>query len=298
MIHWLKAARLRTLPLALSSTILASFVAVSEDDFNLWVLIFATLTTIFLQVLSNLANDYGDYKKGSDRSDRIGPERMVASGKISPQQMKIAVVIFVILSFLSGSALIYFGIKGKDLGLVAFFFVLGILAIVASIKYTVGKGAYGYYGYGDIMVFLFFGLTGVLGTYFLHTGSFRLDMLLPATSIGLLSAGVLNLNNLRDYESDKISEKRTLVVMMGNKKAKIYHLLLISGAVVTTSAYSLINFKSGYQFLFFLAVPLFFNDIKTVLQNTQPIELNTELKKLALSTLFFSLTFGIGCVIN
>ncbi len=296
--YWIKAARLRTLPLALSSTILASFIAVAEKKFNVFVFILASLTTILLQVLSNLANDYGDFKKGTDNPERIGPERMVSAGKISSKEMKRAVKFILVLAFISGSALIFTGIQSANIALFLIFFVLGVLAIVASIKYTVGKKPYGYYGFGDIMVFVFFGLTGVLGTYFLHTGTFRFDMLLPATSIGLLSAGVLNLNNLRDYESDKKSSKRTLVVIMGHQNAKIYHLILIAGAVITTSIYSIIHFNSVYQFLFFLALPLFYNDISTVLKNTQPLELNAELKKLALSTLFFSFTFGLGCIFN
>jgi 1,4-dihydroxy-2-naphthoate polyprenyltransferase len=295
---WIEAVRPKTLPLALSCTVLASFIAVADGSFDPWILVLASLTTIFLQILSNLANDYGDFKKGSDGPDRLGPRRMVATGKILPHQMKRAIAVTVVLAFASGSALILRGIESRNIALIALFFVLGSASIVAAIKYTVGKRPYGYHGLGDIMVFIFFGLIGVMGTYYLHSQHFKATLLLPASSIGLLSAGVLNLNNLRDYQSDKKSSKYTLVVMMGNKKAKIYHILLIAFAFTTTSIYAAIHFNSAYQFLFLLAMPLFINDIKTVLQNTQPLELNNELKKLALSTLFFSFSFGICCILN
>ena len=262
------------------------------------VFVFSTLTTVLLQVLSNMANDYGDYKKGTDALNRVGPERMVTSGKISAKKMKIAIIINIILVLISGSFLIFTSLEKQKILLKLFFYLLGIMAITSAIKYTMGKKPYGYYGFGDFMVFIFFGILGVLGTYYLHTHELKYELLLPATSIGLLSVGVLNLNNLRDYRNDKKALKRTMVVILGNRRAKIYHITLISGAFLATFIYSVLHFKSAYQFLFLLALPLFVQDIKNVIQNTHPSELNRELKHLALSTLLFSITVGIGVIIS
>ncbi len=294
---WMHAIRPRTLPLAMSSTILGSFIAAAERRYSWRVFILASATTILLQILSNLANDYGDFKKGTDSGDRLGPKRMVQSGLISPTQMIFAITLVVILTLFSGISLIFAGTHGIGNPVKIIFLLVGVGAILAAVKYTVGKNPYGYNGLGDLFVFIFFGLVGVMGTYYLHTNQLKLDLILPAASIGFLSAGVLNLNNMRDYHSDKLAFKKTLVVMMGSEKAKIYHLVLIVGALVTVIIYTLMNFKSGYQFLFLIPVPFFIQDIITVFKNTQPIELNSELRKLALSTLLFSIAFGLGLVI-
>jgi 1,4-dihydroxy-2-naphthoate octaprenyltransferase len=293
---WIQAVRPKTLPLALSSTILGSFIAASEKQFHLKVFILASLTTLFLQILSNLANDYGDYTKGTDKTARLGPERMVQSGLIRPRQMILAIIIFISLSLVSGSLLIFTGTHGNTAGVKVFYFILGIAAIIAAIKYTIGKKPYGYIGLGDLFVFIFFGLTGVIGTYYLHTQHLRLDILLPATSVGFLSVGVLNINNIRDYQSDIKASKRTLVVLIGSHRAKLYHLFLLIGAVITGSLYTIINFKTGYQWLFLITTPMLLMNVLSVYRYTKPLELNMELKKLAFSTLLFSFTFGIGLV--
>lgn len=294
---WIQAIRPRTLPLALSSTILGSFIAASEKQFHWKVFILASLTTLFLQILSNLANDYGDYAKGTDTKGRLGPLRMVQSGLIKPKHMITAIRSAITLSLISGTLLIYAGTRGNSTVIRAFFFILGIAAIAAAVKYTIGKKPYGYIGLGDLFVFIFFGLAGVIGTYYLHTQRLRLDIFLPATSVGLLSAGVLNINNLRDIQSDKEAKKMTLVVLIGSRWAKFYHLFLLIGAITTGSLYTLLNFKSGYQWLFLITTPLLLMNILSVYRFSKPIELNTELKKLAFSTLLFSFTFGIGLLI-
>lgn len=295
---WMHAFRLRTLPLAMSSTVLGSFVAAAEQKFSWRVFVLASVTTVLLQILSNLANDYGDFRKGTDNMDRIGPLRMVQSGQITPGQMIRAIGIIIILTLFSGLTLIFSGTEGAGNNIKLLFLVLGIGAILAAVKYTVGKNPYGYKGFGDIFVFIFFGLIGVLGTYYLHTRIFKPDLILPAASIGFLSAGVLNLNNMRDYHSDKKAMKRTLVVILGSEKAKIYHMGLIIGALGTVIIYTLINFTSPFQFLFLVPVPFFIQNVIIVFKNKKPVELNSELKKLALSTLLFSITFGIGLLLH
>ena len=285
------------MPLALSATILGCFLGYAESRFKWGVFLFGTLTTLFLQILSNLANDYGDAMKGTDNEERLGPLRVTQSGLVSRKQMRWMIAIFVILSLLSGSLLIWFGLRGGDLLVYALFFLMGFSAIFAAIKYTIGKRPYGYVGFGDIMVFIYFGILGVAGTYFLHTQTFHLTILLPASSVGLLSVGVLNLNNLRDHKNDAKNGKFTLVVRMGVPWAKVYHVILLLTAFLLGLTYTIIHFESYFQLMFLIPIPLLASDVKKVIENTVPVELNAELKKLAVATLLFSLSFGLGLVL-
>lgn len=294
---WIAAFRLKTLPLALSNTIMGSALAAGEDKFRWSVFGLAALTTILLQIMSNLANDYGDFVNGKDTAERIGPKRMVQSGEISAKSMLRGIIIIGILTAFSGLALILVGTTGIDITNILIFGALGIGAIVAAIKYTVGKNPYGYRGLGDIFVFIFFGLVGVIGTYFLHTQSFSWDLLLPASAMGFLSTGVLNMNNLRDYEADKNANKNTIVVAMGQKKAKLYHLFLVGGAVLLAVIYTIINYNSPWQWLFLLSFPVLFLNLKTVFTYKNSIELYPELGKLAMGTLLFAISFGVGLII-
>ena len=294
---WLKAFRLRTLPLAVSATALGSLLAFAENRFKWGVFIFGTLTTLLLQILSNLANDYGDARKGTDNEKRLGPLRVTQSGLVTQRQIRWMIALFVLLSLVSGSLLIWFGLQGGNMLLYALFFLMGVSAIYAAIKYTIGKRPYGYVGFGDIMVFIYFGILGVVGTYYLHTQSFHITILLPASSVGLFSAGVLNLNNLRDHDNDALNGKHTLVVRMGVPWAKVYHVILLFTALVLAVIYTLLHFESYYQLIFLLPVPLMISDVLKVITNTVPVELNGELKKLAVTTLLFSLSFGLGLVL-
>ncbi|MGD2036036.1 MAG: 1,4-dihydroxy-2-naphthoate polyprenyltransferase [Bacteroidales bacterium] len=293
---WLQAFRLRTLPLALSCSILGSFLAYAEGDFEWLVFVFSSLTILFLQILSNLANDYGDALHGVDNTDRVGPPRVTQGGLVRKRQMRFMIIVFVILALLSGSILIFIGLHNVMERL--FFFLLGLAAIIAAIKYTIGKNPFGYVGLGDLFVFLFFGIIGVAGTYYMHIHTFNPWVFLPASAIGMLSSGVLNLNNMRDIENDARSGKRTLVVRMGTKTAKYYHLALVSLSLLFSLIYTVKYFNSVYQFLFVLTFPLFILNVRFVLHNTEPLELNNELKKLALSTFAFAVTFGVGLIMS
>lgn len=294
MVSWFRAFRLRTLPLSFSSIILGSLLALWKGSFYVEILIGALMTTLFLQILSNLANDYGDFKNGLDNQNRVGPERSVQSGEISLNAMRNAIILFSILAFSSGLWLLNAASRSIDFGTLIIFLSIGVLAILAALKYTIGKKPYGYRGMGDIAVFLFFGLTGVAGTYFLHTNELSWEEFLPAISIGLLATGVLNLNNMRDEENDRNSGKRSLVVIMGQKKAKIYHSFLIFGAIASAVTFTLLHFHSIYQFLFLLAVPMLLQNLIVVFRNQKPSDLDSELKKLALATLIFAVTMGVG----
>ena len=294
---WISAFRLRTLPLSLSSILMGSIIAYSQDKFMLVIAILAIITTVFLQVLSNLANDYGDYKKGTDNDNRVGPERAVQSGDISLREMRNGIITSSILSLLSGIALIYIGLKDYNLAYLVLFFVLGIASIAAAIKYTIGKNPYGYAGLGDLFVFLFFGIIGVIGTYFLHTHNLELSLILPATSIGLLSASVLNMNNMRDIKNDAESNKKTLVVKMGIRKSKTYHTILIIGAITSFTTYLILKESSYTFFICLIPLPILILNLKKVWSFKENRELDTELKKLALSTFLLTLLFGISSIL-
>lgn len=294
MKKWLSAFRLRTLPLAASSVIAGSAMAWHYDSFS-WVTFgLALATTFLLQILSNLANDYGDFSHGVDNDKRVGPQRALQSGAITKSQMQRALVITTSLSLLSGVLLLWFAL-GKRGEFVAALVLLaiGLLAIVAAFKYTVGKNPYGYLGLGDLSVFLFFGLAGVLGTYYLHTGVIHSHVFLPATTIGLFSAAVLNLNNLRDHENDKASGKNTLVVRMGFYNGKVYQAMLVIGA--SCCAISLCLFSGGNTWRWFsLLIPflqLFL--LFKVFRTKEPAALDGELKKVALSTFAYSVFIWI-----
>jgi len=294
---WIHAFRLRTLPLALSSIILGSLIAASYNQFNSIIFILAITTTLFLQILSNLANDLGDSITGADNANRVGPERAVQSGDISKKEMKNMLYIFISLSLISGSFLIYEAAQIINLQEALIIFAIGILAILAAINYTIGKNPYGYMGFGDLFVFIFFGLVGVLGSYFLYTGNLHWDIFLPASSVGFLSTGVLNLNNMRDIENDAQTGKRTLVVKIGSKAARNYHLIILSLAMLLAIIYSIAHYKSIFQFIYLLSFPLIFRHMNTVIKNDEPPKLDPELKKLAISCFVFSLTFGIGTLL-
>ena len=299
--NYIKAARLRTLPLSVSGIIVGSLLGASElggiSILNSDIFWLAILTTIGFQVLSNFANDYGDGIKGSDKN-RSGEARMVASGAISPSQMKSAMTITVIIALIVALGLIYQAFGKENFIYSIVFFALGIASIVAAIKYTVGNSAYGYSGFGDLFVFIFFGLLSVVGSYFLFTKQLNFQIFLPAISIGLLSTAVLNLNNLRDFEEDKKNSKNTLVVKLGVSKAKIYHYTLFFFAFISASIYTFLNFKSEFQFLFYISfIPLFINGLK-VSETSDLSVLDSELKKVALSTFLFGILFGLGVYIN
>jgi 1,4-dihydroxy-2-naphthoate octaprenyltransferase len=290
---WISTFRLKTLPLSISGIIMGSFIALSEGFFDWKIFSLAFLTTLFLQILSNVANDYGDGVKGTDKG-RIGNRRAVGSGDVTPEQMLRVVIGFAVLSLVSGVALLWFSFGKTDFVYSLLFLVLGVSAIAAAMRYTMGTNPYGYAGFGDLFVFIFFGLVSVMGTYFLYTKSFEVDVLLPAVSVGLLSVGVLNLNNLRDYVTDLRAGKKTLVVKLGVGNSKLYHELLTMFAIVTAVIYSSFNYNGLIQAIFLLiTIPLIMH-VKRVVNNEDPKELEPELKNLALMTLGFSVLFGLG----
>jgi 1,4-dihydroxy-2-naphthoate octaprenyltransferase len=296
MKHWIDAARIRTLPLSVSGILVGSFYALSQAYFNWKIIIFALSTTVCLQVLSNFANDYGDGIKGTDNEDRVGPKRAIQSGAIKPQAMKVAIFFMSLLTLLSALSLIYFSFKGKHLLYSLMFFVLGISAISSAIRYTIGKNAYGYRGYGDVFVFIFFGLVSTFGIYFMFSKQIDWLLLLPATAIGFLSVGVLNLNNMRDEASDRKVGKNTIVVKMGGKWAKNYHYFLIISSMVLVILFAILKDFNFDQYLFLVAYFPLTKHLITVYKNQEPRLLDPELKKLALSTFLLSVLLSLALI--
>jgi len=292
---WLEAFRLRTLPLSLSCIGMGGFLAAAQNKFNGLIFFLCCTTTIFLQVLSNLANDYGDTVNGADHSGRQGPQRAVQSGAISSAQMKNAIIIFVVLSLISGIELLYsaFGFELKSF---LFFLALGLLSIIAAIAYTVGKKPYGYIGLGDLSVLIFFGLVGVMGSLYLFTKEFYPLQILPALSCGFFSIAVLNINNIRDIESDRQAGKFSIPVRIGREKAIQYHWVLLGGGILCALVFVMLNYKSPLQFLFLLSTPLLIINGKSVAKLPSE-KLDPFLKQMALSTLLFVLLFGIGSLL-
>ena len=297
MAIWIDAMRPRTLPLAIASIVMGSALAASRPPFSWAITLLAIATAVLLQILSNLANDYGDWQHGADSTQREGPQRAVQSGAISSRKMLLAVGISVSLSILCGLALLWvaFGPQARQ-----FFFVfvlIGAAAILAAIGYTAGLRPYGYAGLGDLAVLIFFGWVAVMGTYFLQTKRLDWDILLPATGCGLLAVAVLNINNIRDRRSDQLAGKNTIPVRLGLQPARVYHWLLLITAVVMAVAYVLLNFSSPWQFLFVLTVPLLIRNGVLVWRTSSPQQLNPLLKQLSITTLLFVLSFSLGQVL-
>ena len=295
---WISAFRLRTLPLSVSGIIIGGFLAYYNGFFNAGIFILTLLTTLSLQILSNIANDYGDGVKGTDNEDRIGPERAIQSGQITPEEMyhAIRINILIVIFLVFATVFTAFGVHFILYSLL--FFILGGLAVYAAIKYTVGKSAYGYRALGDVMVFIFFGVLSVMGSYFLFSKQLDHVTILPACIVGLLSIGVLNLNNMRDIESDKASNKITVAVKLGWKQAKRYHVSLIVSAMLIALLFGVLYYTSPFNFIFIIAFIPLIKHLMTVIKAQKPHELDSQLKLLALLTFALSILLGIGHIYN
>lgn len=291
---WISAARLRTLPLSISGIIVGTALAQMQGVFNASIFVIAVLTTVCFQVTSNFANDYGDGVKGTDNEDRIGPKRALQSGLLTKSELKNGIVVSIICCILLVVSLVWLAFGKENIGYVIFFLTLGLVCVWAAIKYTVGQSAYGYKGLGDVFVFIFFGPVAVLGSLFLYTQSITTMAVFPAIAIGLLSTGVLNLNNLRDCESDKKARKNTLVVKLGFSNGKKYHYALLIISFLCMLAFFIFNYKEMLSSIYLLAYTPIFIHLTTVKKNNSPVLLDPELKKLALSTFLLAILFYIS----
>ena len=294
---WIRAARPRTVLLSFSGVLLGGFLAKTKvpepvEGPTFWLtLLFAALTAILLQILSNLANDYGDFKKGTDNMKRVGPQREMQSGAITEQEMKRGLAFTAMLCLISGALLIFVfsGLTWQEL---AVFAALGLGAVLAALLYTLGKRPYGYRGLGDLFCFLFFGWAAVAGTFYLATKALDFSILLPASAMGFLSNAVLNINNMRDYENDKASGKNSLVVKIGLKKAFIYHCLLIGGAFICLTVYLVLRQAAWYSYLFVVLALLFLKDIIAI-KKTKPELLDPFLGRQVKHSFLLVVVFGV-----
>ncbi|SFI47911.1 1,4-dihydroxy-2-naphthoate octaprenyltransferase [Halpernia frigidisoli] len=302
MKYWIKAARLRTLPLSMSGIVLGSFIAKwrLNLDGKTWdwkIFALAILVTLLYQILSNFANDYGDGIRGTDLN-RKGEARAVAAGHITANQMKNGTIVLAILSLIATIILLYVAFLPDYINAFYTFIGLGIACILAAVGYTIGKKPYGYMGLGDIFVFVFFGLVSVCGSYFLFTKSFSWDILLPATAIGLFSTAVLNLNNMRDIESDALTGKHTFALKLGFKKAMVYEVILLQLPLIIMLAFMLYNklHESGhyYAFIFFILMLPLMAIRRKIMEVKEPQELDQFLKQVGIITFMMSVLVAIG----
>lgn len=294
--YYISSFRLRTLPLSVSGILLGGLLAYASGSFNTLRFCLAIGTTLSLQILSNLANELGDLQKGTDNENRLGPIRSVQSGALTVDEFYRVIILFVILSLTLGTWLVFCAFQSLLNLSGILMLLLGGAAVIAAIKYTVGQNAYGYRGLGDLFVFLFFGLLSTIGSWFLMTHTVTAGIFLPATSIGLLSTGVLNMNNIRDIQNDANCGKRTIPVILGQKRAKIYHFYLIAGAVIVTTVYAACHYNGIMGFAFLLTIPLFIIHLRKVFHSSGRA-LDSQLKFLALTTLLFALLTGFGQIV-
>ena len=289
---WLSAARPRTVLLSLSGVMMGGFLAATEPLYDPVPIFLTALTAILLQILSNLANDYGDFKKGLDDAERTGPQRVMQSGELTEKQMRRGITVTAILALVSGAFLIFVAahLTWREL---AVFAVLGLGAVAAALLYTLGKRPYGYRGLGDLFCFLFFGWVAVVGIYYLASKTFDLTILLPATAVGFLSNAVLNINNMRDYENDKAKGKNSLVVKLGLKRAFIYHVILIVEAFLCLSIYLWLKQAPWYTYAFWLLFPLFLMDLITIRKTFESGCPDRLLPKQVIKTFLLTMAFGL-----
>lgn len=292
---WIVSLRLRTLPLAIAIIAVGGALAYIDGfwDSRIWLL--TVLTTILLQILSNLANEYGDFEKGTDNADRLGPIRSMQQGSISKKAMLDALVICGLLAFVSGLTLISIALSGMSFWV---FLAFGILSIIGAVMYTMSDAAYGYKGLGDFAVFIFFGLLAIGGSYYLLAGSINPHIWLPATTMGAFSTAVLNINNIRDMENDRASGKITIPIRLGEQGAIIYHFILLLGGILASVAFTYMNFRHPIQWTFLLILPLAAKSAIGVVKFASQRALDPYLKQMVITTLLFAILFCTGLILS
>ncbi len=287
--------RLRTLPLSTGGVLLGILLAAADFKISFSVAILIVVTTVCLQILSNLSNELGDVLHGTDTPDRVGPQYGLNGGELTIPQMKRLIGLFVLLCVVSGTAMTWLSF-GTLLELTPILvLLLGAAAITGAMKYTLGRNPYGYRGLGDLYVFLFFGIVAVTGAYFVSSHVLYWRLLLPAASVGFLSVGVLNVNNIRDMKTD--AENRvTVAIRLGEKRAKVYQTVLIILGWVCMIAYCLLRIFDPWHYLFVLTLPLFILHLLGVWRRTGK-DLDPMLPLLVMSTFLFCILAGAGYLI-
>ena len=293
--YFVAAMRLRTLPLSLAGVSLGLMLAAADYRVNWAVIIFTLLTTACLQILSNVSNELGDFLKGTDRTDRQGPAYSLSGGYLRKEDFKVMIIIYIVLCAVFGLAMIWcsFGTFFSVESLLLM--VLGVSAIIAAMRYTLGRNPYGYRGMGDLYVFMFFGLVSVLGSYFIASHEMFWRMLLPASAIGAFSVAVLNVNNIRDMATDA-NTRVTVPLKIGEKWAKVYQTVLVLAGWCCMAAYSLLRVQDVWHYLFVLTLPLFVVHLAGVWKRTGKA-LDPMLPLLVMSTFIFAVLGGLGYLV-
>ncbi|MDA9365335.1 1,4-dihydroxy-2-naphthoate octaprenyltransferase [Flavobacteriaceae bacterium] len=294
---WLSAARLRTLPLSISGILVGNALCLNQPNFS-WVLFVLMLfIAISFQIISNFANDYGDGIKGTDNENRVGPKRVLQQGLLSKEVLKNGIIFMSLVALILACTLIFLAFESQSWLYIIVFIGLSIFSVWAAISYTVGDKAYGYRGLGDLFVLLFFGGVSVLGAYFIQLKTLSFPAFYLALSIGFFSVSVLNLNNMRDQANDAAVGKKTMVVFLGAKRAKMYHIILMVLAIILFVGVFLSNIYTFFWIPFLALIPFFLHLI-AVIKNSDPKQLDPELKKVALSTFMLSVLIFITLYIG
>jgi len=288
---YMASFRLRTLPLSVAGILSGTLLACAEGEFHTLRFVLAVVTVLLLQILSNVANELGDTLHGTDRDDRKGMTYSLQSGALTVADLRRLIVRLVVLSAVSGVALIASSFDALFSREGIAMLVLGGCAILAALGYTLGRRPYGYMGLGDLFVFLFFGLLSTMGAFFLMTGRMDAAVALPAAACGLLSVGVLNINNMRDADTD-CKTRITIPVLIGERCAKIYQTLLEALPLAALAAYCVIRDSRWPAYLFLLFVPMFAVHIYGVWRSTDR-QLDRRLPELSVLTLALCICFGI-----
>ena len=288
----LHSMRLRTLPLSLSGVLLGLFFAIRDVACGVGECIFLLLTAVSLQILSNLSNELGDFLSGTDGDDRNGPAYSLQSNQLSVRAMRAAIAVVAVVCACFGATMVWFSFGTLFSAEAVALLCLGAAAIWAAVRYTLGRNPYGYRGFGDIFVFIFFGLVSVCGSYFVLAHELPLLLLLPAASVGFFSVGVLNVNNLRDMDSDRAT-RVTIPLKIGERRAKVYHCFLIGFGWLSMIVYVFITQTSMWNWLFLLALPLYVKHVAGVLALTGRA-LDKMLPLLVMSTMLFCILAGAG----
>jgi 1,4-dihydroxy-2-naphthoate octaprenyltransferase len=295
MNKWVDAARIRTLPLTVACIILGNAVAYNQHCFNIFIFILSLVTALLLQIIANFANDLGDAIKGTDDQTRVGPQRTVSLGLISIKEMYCGIAVTITICCIVGLLLLYLAF-GNDIYSLGLFVLFGIMSIVAALCYTLGKHAYGYLGLGDIFSFIFFGILGVLGSYYLQNHSNCWPLLILGCAHGFLVVAVLNVNNMRDYHGDKLKNKRTIVVKFGEKFGTIYHCFLLAASFVCYTAYAVSNEKYGAMIFIPGYVILLISLYHILWRNVKKYNIDPELKRTSVGALLVAILFSLGLV--
>jgi 1,4-dihydroxy-2-naphthoate octaprenyltransferase len=285
---WVMAARVRTLPAAVAPVLVGTSLAVGAGTFHPLAFVAALLGAIFIQVGTNLSNDYSDARRGADTEDRLGPVRVTAGGLVPPSQVLLATYISFGLAVLCGAYLV--AVAGPEL------LAVGAASILAGVLYTGGPRPYGYEGLGEVFVFLFFGVVAVVGSYFVQVQELPWEAFVCAVPVGLLASAILVVNNIRDIDTDRRAGKRTLAVRLGRARTRTLYAAMLAGAFLSAPLPWVFGSMTAWLFVTWLVLPLAAGVLRTVRTRTDGPALNGALARTGLLQLAFCLLYAAGII--